>query len=169
MITKLRFSTVDEYGFERPTDFNYEVHDEFMSRYLKILAIRSKKWADFLNKNKKPTMNNTLKRYVRKGIPGEHRKQMWMYVSGVDSMMVDKPDLYNLLRRLTPKQNIINVVKIDVPRTFPENIFFRESIEMPEQLFNVLVAYAHHNNEVGYCQGLNYIVGMLFSIQLIFS
>lgn len=135
-----------------------------MSRYLKILANRSKKWTALLKQSQTPKRNNTLKRYIRKGVPGEHRKEIWLYVSGAESMMNSKPELYSLLRQLTPKQNIIEVVKTDIPRTFPENIFFSKSIELPEQLFNVLVAYAHHNTEVGYCQGLNYIVGMLFLI-----
>lgn len=158
----LYFSNIDEYGFERSSNFNYEIHDEFMSRYLKTLAIRSRKWAILLRNNNKPKKNNTLKKFVRKGIPKDHRKQMWLYISGTDQLMSKNPELYSLLRQLTPKQNIIEVVKTDIPRTFPENIFFSRSIKLPEQLFNVLVAYAHHNTEVGYCQGLNYIVGMLF-------
>lgn len=51
---------------------------------------------------------------------------------------------------------IVESIKIDLPRTFPDNIFF-ENIKL--QLFNVLTAYAHHNRDVGYCQGLNYIAG----------
>lgn len=135
-----------------------------MSRYWKILTTRSKKWSDLLKNDKPLTKNNTLKRYVRKGIPGEYRMQIWMFISGAETMKKKKPELYSLLRQLSPNQPIIDSVKIDIPRTFPENIFFSKSVELPEQLFNVLVAYAHHNTEVGYCQGLNYIVGMLFLI-----
>lgn len=51
---------------------------------------------------------------------------------------------------------LVEAIRIDLPRTFPENVFF-ENIRTP--LFNVLVAYANHNKEVGYCQGLNYIAG----------
>lgn len=50
----------------------------------------------------------------------------------------------------------VEAIRIDLPRTFPENVFF-ENIRTP--LFNVLVAYANHNKEIGYCQGLNYIAG----------
>lgn len=50
----------------------------------------------------------------------------------------------------------VDAIRIDLPRTFPENVFF-ENIRTP--LFNVLVAYANHNKEIGYCQGLNYIAG----------
>lgn len=51
----------------------------------------------------------------------------------------------------------VESIKIDLPRTFPDNIFF-DNIKL--QLFNVLTAYAHHNRDVGYCQGLNYIAGV---------
>lgn len=50
----------------------------------------------------------------------------------------------------------VESIRIDLPRTFPDNVFF-ENIRTP--LFNVLVAYANHNKEIGYCQGLNYIAG----------
>lgn len=54
---------------------------------------------------------------------------------------------------------VVESIRIDLPRTFPENVFF-ENIRTP--LFNVLVAYANHNKEIGYCQGLNYIAGECF-------
>lgn len=57
----------------------------------------------------------------------------------------------------------VDAIRIDLPRTFPENIFF-ENIRTP--LFNVLVAYANHNKEIGYCQGLNYIAGTKFGCAL---
>lgn len=53
---------------------------------------------------------------------------------------------------------LVESIKIDLPRTFPDNIYF-EDHNTRFQLFNVLVAYAHHNKDVGYCQGLNYIAG----------
>lgn len=39
-------------------------------------------------------------------------------------------------------------------RTFPDNILFKSKAEpgMQKALFNVLLAYGHHNPTVGYCQ-----------------
>ena len=39
-------------------------------------------------------------------------------------------------------------------RTFPDNVLFRSSSEscLQTALYNVLLAYGHHNNDVGYCQ-----------------
>ena len=58
---------------------------------------------------------------------------------------------------------LVDAIKIDLPRTFPDNIYF-DNIKL--QLFNILVSYAHHNKDVGYCQGLNYIAGMRIIIML---
>lgn len=40
----------------------------------------------------------------------------------------------------------------DLHRTFPDNILFKSEASLQSSLFNVLVAYGHHNQAVGYCQ-----------------
>jgi len=71
---RIRFcSSIDEYGFERPNDFDYETYEEFMSNYLRILAKRSKKWTELMANKSAIKRSLTLKRYIRKGIPKEHR------------------------------------------------------------------------------------------------
>lgn len=39
-------------------------------------------------------------------------------------------------------------------RTFPDNVKFRRSADpcLQKTLYNVLLAYGHHNQGVGYCQ-----------------
>lgn len=64
---------MDEYGFERPDDFDYKSYEEFISSYLKVLARRAKKWRELLGDNRSVKRNLTMKRYVRKGIPAEYR------------------------------------------------------------------------------------------------
>lgn len=64
---------MDEYGFERPHDFDYETYEEFMSEYLKVLAKMAKKWAKIIGEGKSLQRSITIKKYVRKGIPGEYR------------------------------------------------------------------------------------------------
>ena len=65
------FSAVDEYGFERHEDFDYESYEDFMSNYLKVLATRAQKWSNLLGEGKSVKRTNTVKRYVRKGVPSE--------------------------------------------------------------------------------------------------
>ena len=50
-----------------------------MSQYLKVLAKRAKKWAELIGEGKSLKRNLTVKRYVRKGIPGEHRGLVSIY------------------------------------------------------------------------------------------
>ncbi|GJQ88029.1 putative Rab GTPase activator [Trypoxylus dichotomus] len=50
----------------------------------------------------------------------------------------------------------------DVNRQFREHISFRERYSTKQQsLFNVLTAYAMYNSEVGYCQGMSGLAGVL--------
>lgn len=81
-----------------------------------------------------------------------------MKTSGSYKSQLKSPDLYQRLLKLQYDIEIVETIKIDLPRTFPDNIYFND-IKMP--LFNVLVAYAHNNKDVGYCQGLNYIAGLI--------
>ena len=48
----------------------------------------------------------------------------------------------------------ISLHGLDLNRTFPENVLFRKSSStcLQKELYNVLVAYGHHNQAVGYCQ-----------------
>ena len=58
-------------------------------------------------------------------------------------------------------------IKTDLPRTFPNNIHFDSSRgqgSYQRQLFNILKAFANSNPKVGYCQGLNYIAGLLYLV-----
>ena len=66
------YSDVDEYGFKRPEDFDYENYEQFMSKYLTILTQRRIKWEKYLKTNPKLYKNKTnkIKRYIRNGIPG---------------------------------------------------------------------------------------------------
>jgi uncharacterized protein YjfI (DUF2170 family) len=55
-------------------------------------------------------------------------------------------------------------IKRDVHRTFPELKFFKERGAYGQrELYNVLKAFSIHNAEVGYCQGMGFITGLLLS------
>lgn len=152
------YSKTDEYGFERPADFDYETYDAFMSQYMRVLTKRAQRW-NSLYKTLNFRKNNTLKRFVRKGIPAEFRSTCWMVVSGADEIKRNNKFTYHQLRDKNSNAQIMEIIKIDLPRTFPENIFFLNQDSLPSMLYNVLATFAHQNTEVGYCQGLNYIAG----------
>lgn len=95
------------------------------------------------------------------GVPYNQRLQVWMWTSGGSKELEHNSNLYGDLLRSQFQAEIVDVVKIDIPRTFPENIYFEVH---KNELFNVLVAFAHQNPSVGYCQGLNYIAGLILIV-----
>lgn len=173
---------MDEYGFERGEDFNYEAYEQFMSEYLPVLARRSRRWARLMGNPNSLKQGPTVKRYIRKGVPAEHRAEVsvsrfyqtfdrsrkllasdcenyfkvWLWASGAYRLKEKMgPNLYReLLDSVDNDDEVISSIRTDLPRTFPDNIFFNKSdhCEQRNQLFRVLCAYAHHNKHVGYCQ-----------------
>ncbi|KAJ8951859.1 hypothetical protein NQ318_019835 [Aromia moschata] len=158
-MAKSTYSKVDEYGFKRPDDFNYEMYDNFMSQYMRVLIRRAQRWSTL--KGDAYKKSGTLKRFVRKGIPGDRRTTAWMHISGAEDLKKTNPVNYAYLTKQIDNQQIIETIRIDLPRTFPDNIFFPIDERLPAMLYNVLAAFAHQNKDVGYCQGLNYIAGLL--------
>ncbi|XP_033866728.1 growth hormone-regulated TBC protein 1-like isoform X2 [Acipenser ruthenus] len=163
---KERIDRIDPYGFERSEDFDYDSHEEFMSVYLAILTRRSIKWSKLLKGNNKVVKNIKVKRYVRKGIPNEHRSLIWMAASGAQAQLEQNPGYYRKLLEGERDPRLEDTIKTDMHRTFPDNVHFRKNADpcLQQTLFNVLLAYGHHNRNVGYCQGMNFIVGYLILI-----
>ncbi|KAK9503508.1 hypothetical protein O3M35_010053 [Rhynocoris fuscipes] len=135
-----------------------------MSDYLKTLAKRSRKWTKLMAKQRILRKREALKREIRKGIPQEYREQIWLYVSGATDEKLQSKDLYKKLINSKHDSALVEIIRTDLPRTFPDNIFFNTGDEYQEQLFRVLVAYGHHNKSTGYCQGMNYIAGLLLLV-----
>ncbi|XP_041935609.1 growth hormone-regulated TBC protein 1-A-like isoform X1 [Alosa sapidissima] len=160
------FVRVDPYGFERPESFNYESHEEMMSEYLAVLQRRSVKWSKLLQGNVKVEKNLKVKRYVRKGVPKEHRAQIWMAASGAQEQLEKHPGYYHSLLEQKHDAKLEETIRLDMHRTFPDNVLFRSSSDsgLQTSLYNVLLAYGHHNKDVGYCQGMNFIAGYLIII-----
>lgn len=133
-----------------------------MSDYLKVLAKRQQKWDEFLNKNSDLThIDSTLKRYIRKGIPSSKRCDVWMKISGAGKFQKEFPNRFRELVEEEPEKSLKDSIIIDLPRTFPDNSMFNTK---KEQLYNILIAFAHSNKAIGYCQGLNYIAGLLLLV-----
>ncbi|XP_064554631.1 growth hormone-regulated TBC protein 1-A [Drosophila montana] len=158
-----KFSNVDEYGFKRSEKFDYKNYGTFMDNYLKTLTRRRIKWEAILQQNPDlSVISPKIKRYIRKGIPGPYRADVWMKITGADEAKQRNPNLYRSLLNIEHfNKEISDSISIDLPRTFPDNIHFDSK---KERLFNILCAYAHHNRDVGYCQGLNYIAGLLLIV-----
>ncbi|SBS96513.1 GTPase-activating protein, putative, partial [Plasmodium malariae] len=60
---------------------------------------------------------------------------------------------------LSINNNYESAIKKDINRTYPKHILFKNNYEKGQQiLFNVLKAYSNYNKDLGYCQGMAFIV-----------
>ncbi|XP_055929090.1 uncharacterized protein LOC129960059 isoform X3 [Argiope bruennichi] len=125
-------------------------------------------WKRYLRQN--PTLPPTkeLKNLVRKGIPIHLRSRVWaiLYRSRVSDIMESKgPHYYNFLCSLAPDDERVShhkrQIALDLLRTMPDNIRFADSnADGVRKMQEVLQAFCVHNPALGYCQGMNFLVGM---------
>ncbi|GFS23338.1 growth hormone-regulated TBC protein 1 [Elysia marginata] len=158
---------VDPYGFERSNDFDFETYEQFMSSYLSILARRAARWKDTYEDKRKISRSRKLKRFCRKGIPGDLRPDVWMLASGASQRLAEDPNRYKTLLSQRADPTVTDTILLDIHRTFPENVYFNalsdpQSLRKPLQ--NVLEAISISNPHVGYCQGMNFVAGLLLLV-----
>ena len=76
-------------------------------------------------------------------------------------MQVHSDNLYSKLIEFE-NEDVAREISKDVDRTMAELGLWKQDMKCGNnKLYNVLLAYANYDNEVGYVQGLNYIVGLL--------
>ncbi|KAI9000314.1 rab-GTPase-TBC domain-containing protein [Gaertneriomyces semiglobifer] len=97
-------------------------------------------------------------RHLHSGIPPPLRGTIWLLLSkGKD------PSLEQVYATLLTRTSIHEkVIQRDLARTFPGVERFKEPGGAgQESLFNVVRAYTMYDTEVGYCQGVAFVVGVL--------
>ena len=99
---------------------------------------------------------------VNKGTPEKLRGKIWVKLFDIEGAADDHAsNIYSNLCEFSNKEAEKMIAK-DVARTLSDLKLFREDSDGGNnKLFNVLKAYSNYDNEVGYVQGLNYIVGLL--------
>lgn len=122
-------------------------------------ARRRAKWQVFVERQELPT-GAVLKRYCRKGIPHELRGWVWWHVSGAGEAAAAEPGHYAACLQAGSSRAAVKQIELDLPRTFPRHAWLAGE-EGQAALRAVLTAYAGHNPDVGYCQGMNFLVGLL--------
>ncbi|XP_061848429.1 TBC1 domain family member 1 isoform X6 [Colius striatus] len=104
---------------------------------------------------------------VGQGVPRHHRGEIWKFLAEQYhlkhqflSKQPPKDMPYKeLLKQLTSQQHAI---LIDLGRTFPTHPYFSAQLGTGQlSLFNILKAYSLLDREVGYCQGLSFVAGVL--------
>ncbi|KAF8906517.1 rab-GTPase-TBC domain-containing protein [Gymnopilus junonius] len=95
---------------------------------------------------------------IQKGIPAALRGMMWQHMAASKDPELEATYLRLLKETSTHEKAITR----DLGRTFPHHDFFTDGQGIgQENLFNVLKAYSLYDPQVGYCQGLPFIVAIL--------
>uniref|UniRef100_A0AAZ3SS99 TBC1 domain family member 4 n=1 Tax=Oncorhynchus tshawytscha TaxID=74940 RepID=A0AAZ3SS99_ONCTS len=110
---------------------------------------------------------DTVHSAVEQGVPRQYRGEVWKFLSEqfvlrqpvpVRSPSDNRP-YKELLKQLTSQQHAI---LIDLGRTFPTHPYFQAQLGSGQlSLYNLLKAYSLLDPEVGYCQGLSFVAGVL--------
>uniref|UniRef100_A0A8C0IFE9 TBC1 domain family member 4 n=1 Tax=Bubo bubo TaxID=30461 RepID=A0A8C0IFE9_BUBBB len=104
---------------------------------------------------------------LKEGVPKSRRGEIWQFLAvqhRVRHRLPNKqqpPDVSykELLKQLTAQQHAILV---DLGRTFPTHPYFSTHLGAGQlSLFNLLKAYSLLDKEVGYCQGISFVAGVL--------
>ncbi|XP_023172961.1 TBC1 domain family member 4 isoform X4 [Drosophila hydei] len=131
------------------------------------------RWEQIIERNSMQIGNKkdpkVLRHAIRTGVPRSKRGDVWTFLAEQYSMNTAPVDTkkfpnYNtpyhtLLKQLTEHQHAIF---IDLGRTFPNHQFYKDPLGLGQlSLFNLLKAYSILDPELGYCQGLGFICGVL--------
>lgn len=121
-------------------------------------------WSEILPRwhNKLSQRPKGLDPLVRSGIPEPLRGEVWQLLSGAHHS-TELMEQYRIF--LTSQAPTEQIILRDVHRTYPAHENFRsnnnDSSSLLDSLFKVCKAYAVYDEEVGYCQGLSFLVAAL--------
>ncbi|XP_046560814.1 LOW QUALITY PROTEIN: uncharacterized protein LOC124269825 [Haliotis rubra] len=159
---------VDCYGFQAPVSPTCFTTCARAAHYLR--NIEERRWNTYLKQHAKNIIKNkkSLKHLCRGGIPDQYRKQVWRQLvhDQVQDVITEKgPHYFRNLCNLVPDSPLAaryrKQVSLDLMRTMPSNVKFatagsRGIMDMQD----ILLAFCIHSPSIGYCQGMNFIVGM---------
>lgn len=158
------YHQTDRYGFIHDKRLPQK-RDPHETKANTIEMERVKKWLKMLNKWDEKSALSKLHKRVYKGIPDCLRARVWSKLLNLERVMKDSKnqnkyqEMLDLAREWGTEARQIDS---DVNRQFREHTFYRERYSIKQKsLFNVLVAYSMYNSEVGYCQGMSGLAGVL--------
>ncbi|KAF8927579.1 GTPase-activating protein [Dissophora ornata] len=98
-----------------------------------------------------------LTQMIQKGVPAALRGLIWQLLAKSKDAQLEA-SYAELLKSTSSHEKQITR---DMSRTFPNHEYFQAEGLGQESLFNVVKAYSLYDKEVGYCQGLSFVVGPL--------
>uniref|UniRef100_K7G2Z4 TBC1 domain family member 4 n=1 Tax=Pelodiscus sinensis TaxID=13735 RepID=K7G2Z4_PELSI len=144
-----------------------KLHYEEITPCLKDVTLVWEKMLSTPGRSKTKIDMETIHSAVGQGVPRHHRGEIWKFLAEqyqlkhqFPSKQQPKDTPYKeLLKQLTSQQHAI---LIDLGRTFPTHPYFSAQLGTGQlSLYNILKAYSLLDQEVGYCQGLSFVAGVL--------
>ncbi|TBU54441.1 RabGAP/TBC [Dichomitus squalens] len=138
----------------------YQRHEEARAEEDSEEAVDWDFWGEVMNDYQGFAAANPerLAKAIERGIPQTLRGMIWQLMSASKDPELEATYL-RLLKESSPHEKSI---QRDLGRTFPHHAFFTDGHGIgQENLFNVLKAYSLYDPQVGYCQGLPFIVAIL--------
>ncbi|CAI5759969.1 unnamed protein product [Candida verbasci] len=184
-------SNFDRYGFKKGStlhNITMEDYNEWFNIYSDSELRQLKKWHLLMkhhgfqieeNNNEEyiptrfPPRSDKVKKMIRKGIPSSWRGNAWFFYAGGYDKLNKNTGVYEKIVANTRgiKNKDTEVIERDLNRTFPDNIYFnsnlsnntdlKEEPNLIKSLRRVLIAFAHYQPQIGYCQSLNFLAGLL--------
>lgn len=102
------------------------------------------------------------KALIRQGVPEFLRGSVWQKLALSRELLQKYPaNVYDQMCSTSVAPCESDIVR-DINRTFPKHVLYRDRQGLgQQQLLSVLRAYSVFNAEVGYCQGMGFICGVL--------
>lgn len=113
----------------------------------------------FFNKN-----SEYFKDSVVKGLPCSFRWKVWMVCANITSPILESN--FNLYYEMNLDEITDKQIQKDINRTYSaeKTDFIVNNVNKKEQLLKLLKAFANNDKEIGYCQGMNFISGLILEI-----
>ncbi|XP_031622536.1 uncharacterized protein LOC116340271 [Contarinia nasturtii] len=156
------YHQTDRYGF---------IHDERLpqrsdpneAKARSIEIEREKKWLKMLQRWESKKTAEQLHRRTYKGIPEKLRAMVWLKLLNIEQTMKENKDVYQRMLKVARQWSTeARQIDSDVNRQFRDHFIYRDRYGIKQKsLFNVLTAYSMYNMEVGYCQGMSGVAGVL--------
>lgn len=159
------FISCSNCGYLLNNQDNYQTCCKNFINQIKLGNMEQIYWKSFINN---PTATiNTLPHYtelliIQQGIPPPLRSIIWKKLFLLNNKNI--PNSINLIYsnfQHSYNPEISKQISKDLNRTFPTINFFKNQKNI-ENLSTILNVYANYDVELGYCQGLLFLVGVLY-------
>ncbi|EFJ51370.1 hypothetical protein VOLCADRAFT_116378 [Volvox carteri f. nagariensis] len=152
----------DIYGFPISYKGPHQAFD--YQRAQNLYAVQEKAWEKYAAEKRLSGGKSKLKKLIRRGVPPKHRHWVWFEVSGAKQLMASQPGnsyYSNLVKAAASMCKVTAQVELDLPRTFPGHPYLSCPETGQAAMRRILTSYSLRNPKVGYCQGLNFVVGVI--------